>query len=122
MAFLILAGSLGAVFASPAQEAAAAGPCQVGAVVKYGVSNGSYTVYGRGAAVCTYNVPQNMIVRLYVNGSLVREAPYSVLGTTLAGNTGSVWARCGTSYQVSMTHNVLGFSSTTTWSPKAYLC
>ncbi len=127
LAFLILAGSLGAAFAMPAQEAAAAGPCLVGANVKYYASNGSYYMYARGGSACEYAVDQSVMVRLYAytnaNGYiLARSWRYTRFTQSLVGNTNATLAHCGVWYRAKVEHSVIGYAGTNTWSTFFKLC
>jgi hypothetical protein len=122
LAFLLLAGTLGTVLASPAQEAAAAGPCWVISNGYKSVSNGYYVVNGAGSTGCNYNVSQSIGIYLYANGTLVRSTSSSIYGTGLAARTSAVLGRCGTRYQVATVHAVRGYSNTTTWYAGFYLC
>ncbi len=122
LAFLILAGSLGAAFAMPAQEAAASGPCDVWSAVRYGISStGRYYVYGRGVTDCDYRVYQAIEVNLYkINSAgtytLLQSSGYEAVTNSLARNTSSVWMACGVKYRTRVSHIVDGDYITRHWS------
>jgi len=125
LAFLIIASGLGAVFASPAQEAAAAGPCNVFSVARYGVSNGYYYIQGGGFNSCSYSLYQSIQVDLYAIDSwgnytrIARASNYATVKAISAYNW--AWNSCGVRYQVRTTHAVSG-AATVHWSDILRVC
>ena len=122
LAVVILAAGFAALAPHTANEVSAAGNCSVGSTVKYAVSTTTRTPYiwGRGDASCLSDFEeQQLTVRLYANGILVRTAQYGTIGKYVAVNTTTAWAYCAVRYQVSVTHTVAKWGrheTTTTWS------
>jgi len=117
LAFLILAGSLAAAVAVPAQDAGAVSPCTVSAnVYKYGSSQ----VYGHGSSNCSSPIsaaspPQQWIyVQLYKNGTLIdSHGWFASNGTTWAiqGSTHAWSCTPGAVYKTVVTHKLNGQQS-----------
>ncbi len=125
LAFLILAGSLGAAVLGPAHDAAAAGPCTVTAKVESARgTNGYLYVFGRGSTQCAHAATQSIGVYLYAGGTLVATGgggPAMTAGFWYS-NTGTVWARCGVTYQAATVHAFHGYYNTTTWGSPVRFC
>jgi len=110
LAFALLAGGFAALAPHAAQEASAAGGCRVGATVHY--SNGYVT--GTGGSNCGYNANQTVKVTLYKNGVWQTSRTVSAYTSALVTITPAIWApyNCNVRYQVSTTHYVNGYQST----------
>ena len=125
MAFLILAGSLGATLLAPAEEAAAAGPCAVSGGPSRSTSNGSYYVRGWAVADCSYASPtsQALAVTLYQNGYAVtpRGTQWDNWTDWAAINTNWVACRSGALYKVKIVHT-FNNATTTHWSASYRMC
>jgi len=126
LAFAILAAGFAAVAPQTAQEADAAGPCGVSSVVRYGVSNGYYYVWGSGTASCNYSLSQGIQVDLFAIDSwgnytrVARGSSYVVAKAISAQN--SAWAYCGVRYQLRTTHSASGHGATNHWSNILRVC
>ncbi len=122
LAFLILAGSLGATLLAPAEEAAAthANTCAATARVQSGTSGGYAIKRGIGSFVC-YDAGANssLYVQLFSNGVRVASAVLGSYNST--GTVATPWVYCGRgyTYQTKVSYMVNGVS-TTAWSATSY--
>jgi hypothetical protein len=117
LAFLILAGSLGATLLAPAEEAAAAGGCQFVASVQNGTLNGYAVKRGLGFYACDYSGNNiSLIVTLYQNGRMVDDTHMSTFSK--ATSVGTDWFYCyrGYTYQTKLNFGQNGRFGTA-WSP-----
>ena len=125
LAFLILAGSLGATLLAPAEEAAAAGPCTVGGGPTRGTSNGYSYVRGIAWADCSYASPKGQVltVTLYQNRYAVTRPQTDWDNWTSLGVSNTSWVACrsGALYQVKITHT-FNNATTTHWSAAQRMC
>ena len=124
LAFLVLAGGLGASLLAPAQEAAAAGPCTVISSGSKFASNGYYYVRGSAAVDCSYASPTGQVlsVTLYRNGYAVAKSnPVFTYDSIIVVRTPREVCRSGALYQVKIVHT-FNYAQTVHWSPSYRMC